>query len=106
MIEENISQEFRLGSIDETRSYFFEQVKENELICRKHKKPCTTLNYTDHFLILASTTIGCISVSTFACLLGVSMGIRISAIGLKICAIVTVIKKYKSIIKKKEKEIW
>ena len=71
---------------------------------RKHKKVCTTLNYVDHFLILASTITGCISISAFASLLGVLIGITSCTIELKICAITTGIKKYKSIIKKKKKK--
>ena len=37
---------------------------------RKHKKVCTTLNYIEHSLILASTITGCISISAFASLIG------------------------------------
>ena len=60
MVEENISQEFRLKSIDETRNYFLEEIKQNELMSKKHKKVCKTLYYIEHFLILASTITGCI----------------------------------------------
>ena len=45
MAEENISQEFRLKNIDERGNYLIEEIKENELMSRKHKKVCTTLNY-------------------------------------------------------------
>ena len=79
--EENISQEFRLKKIDETRNYFHEEIKQNELMSRRHKKVCATLNYTEHFLILASTITGCISISAFASLLGVPIGIASSATG-------------------------
>ena len=58
----------------------------------------------EHFLILASTIIGCISISAFASLFGITVGITRSAIGLKICAITAGIKNYKSIIKKKKKK--
>ena len=44
MTEENISQESRFKNIDETRSYFLEEIKQNELMSKKHKKVCTTLN--------------------------------------------------------------
>ena len=104
MVEENISQEFRLKNIDETRNYLIEEINRNELMSKKHKKVCTTLNYIEHFLILASTITGCISISAFASLLGIPIGITSSAIGLKICAITAGIKKYKSIIKKKKKK--
>ena len=47
---------------------------------RKHKKVGTTLNYIEYFLILASATT-CISISVFASLLGIPIGITSSAIG-------------------------
>ena len=86
MVEEHISQELRLKNIDETRNYFLSK----------------TLIYIKHFLILDSAITGCISISAFASLLGIPVGITSFAIGLKIYAITTGI-KYKSIIKKKKK---
>ena len=59
----------------------------------KHKKICATLNYIDHFLILASAVTGSISISAFACLLAIPIGITSFAIGLKICAITAAIEK-------------
>ena len=47
---------------------------------KKHKKICTTLNYVEHFLILASAIAGCISISAFASLLSKPIGITSSAI--------------------------
>ena len=54
---------------------------------KKHKKVCTTLNYVEHFLILASTINGCISDPAFSSLIRILTGIMSSAIGLKICGI-------------------
>ena len=62
------------------------------MIIRKRKRVCTTLNYIEHFFILASTITGCISISAFASFLGIPIGIRSFAIGLKICAIAAGIK--------------
>ena len=70
---------------------------------KNHKKFFTTINYIEHFLILASAITGYISISGFAPLLGISIGIISSAIGLKICTKTLGIKRYKSIIKKKKK---
>ena len=47
---------------------------------------------------------GCILISTLVFLLGIPIGITSSAIGLKICAITTGIKNYKSIAKKKKEK--
>ena len=71
---------------------------------KKHKKVCTTLNYIEYFLILASAITGCISISAFTSLIRIPIGITSSAIGVKICAIAAGIKKYKSIIKRKKKK--
>ena len=53
------------------------------------------MNYTEHFLILASTIIGCISISVFAFWIGIPIAITSSTTELKICAITAGIKKYK-----------
>ena len=73
---------------------------------KKHKKVCATLNYIVHFLILASTITGCVSISAFSSLVGIPIGISSSAIGLSIFEIPGGTKKYKSIIKKKKRKAW
>ena len=40
----NISQKFRLKSIDETRNYFLEEINQSELTSNKHKKVCTFMD--------------------------------------------------------------
>ena len=77
MIEENISQELRFKNIDETRKYFLEEIEQNELISGKHKKVCTTLNYIELLVVLASTITGCIAISAFASLLGIPIEIMV-----------------------------
>ena len=56
----------------------------------------------EHVLILTSTITGCISISAFAFLIGIPIGIMSSVIGLKFFEITVEIKKYKSSIKKKK----
>ena len=41
--------EIILKNIDETRNYFLEETEQTELMSRKHKKVCTTLNSIEHF---------------------------------------------------------
>ena len=103
MVEENISQQFRSKNIDETSNYFVEEIEQIQLMSKKHKKVCTTLNYIEHFLILASTVTGCISISPFASLVGIPIRITSSAIGLKICAITGGVKTFKSTIRRIKK---
>ena len=79
----------------------------------KYKKTCKylnyaehllILNYVEHLLILVSKVTGCVSISAFASLVGVPVGIKSSAVGIRNCAITAGIKKYKSIIKKKKRK--
>ena len=102
MPEENINQESSLKKI-EIRNYQTEEINQNKLMSKKHKNVCRVLNYIDHLLIVTSTITGCISISAFASLVGVPIGITSLAIRLKICIITAGIKKYKSIIKKNKK---
>ena len=102
MTKENISQEFRLKNIDETRHYLIEEINRNKLISKKHKKVCKTLNYINHFLILGSTITGCVSVSTFVSLVDIPEGITSFTTGIQMRTITALIKKYKSIVKKKK----
>ena len=103
MDEWNISQEFRLKNIDETRNYLIEEINQNKLVSKKYKKVCRTLNYVEHFLILGSRTTGYISISAFASLVGIPIGFTSSEIGWKICSTTAATKNYKSVIKKKGK---
>ena len=58
------------------------------------------MNYFE-LIVLVSEINGCASIYAFASLVGIPIGKMVSAVGLKSWAIPTVIKKYKSIIKKK-----
>ena len=102
MSKENLSQEFRLKNIDETKNYFVEEIEQNELMCKKHKKVCTTLNYIEHsYFSFCSYWMYFNFCFRF---FDIPVGITSSAKGLKICAITAGIKKYKSLIKEKKKK--
>ena len=68
-----------------------------------YKKTCKYLNYVQHLLILVLTITSYVSISAFVSLVWVPVGIASSVVGIKICAITTEIKNYKSIKKKEEK---
>ena len=86
MPKENISQEFRMKSIDEPKSYLIKEINWNELMTKERKKVCITLNYIENPLILAPTITRCVSISSFASVVNILIGIPSSAIELKICA--------------------
>ena len=52
MTKENVSRNFRLKNINESRNYLLDDIKHNEFMCEKHKKVRRTLNYFEHFLFL------------------------------------------------------
>ena len=68
-----------------------EEIKQDELISKRHKKVCKILNYTKHLLILGSSVTRCVSISTFASLVSIP---AVIAIILKICALIAGIKEY------------
>ena len=57
------------------------------------KKTCKNLSYVEHLLILAATVTGCVSIFAFVSLVAIPVGVTSSAVGIKICAITTGIKK-------------
>ena len=65
--------------MEEIRNYFIKEIDQNELIINKHSKVCVET----------------LSISAFASLLGIPIGITSSEIGLKICAITAGIKNNK-----------
>ena len=71
---------------------------------KKYKNVCRILNKIDHLFIVISTNNRSISISAFASLVGIPIGVTSSEITLKICAITAGIKKYSSIMKKKKKK--
>ena len=84
-----------MKNINERKNYFIKEIDQNKLMNRKPKTVCMALNCFEHFLILASAVTECISISVFASLLGIPIGITSSAIGIKICAITATIRNYK-----------
>ena len=80
-------------------------MNQNELMSKKHEKFCRALNYMDNSLLAISAITECVSISDFAPLVDIPIGITSSAIGSKICVITTRIKYCKSIIKNKGRSI-
>ena len=62
-----------MKKIDETKNYLFKKIEQSELKRKKYKKVCTTLNYIENVLILASRIPGSILFSTFVSLVGIAI---------------------------------
>ena len=73
------------------------------MISEKHEKVSRPLKYFEYFLVFISAASACVSISTFASIVAIPVGIASSAIGTKIC-ITEGIKKYQSTNKKKRKK--
>ena len=102
---EEVTLEFRLRKIDETRNYLVEEVNHSDLMTENYKKTCKYLSYVKHLLILVSTVTSCVSISAFTSLVCIPGGITSSALEIKICEITAGIKNYKSIIRKNKKKL-
>ena len=63
------------------------------MISKKHKKIFATLNYIQLSFILIFTITGYVSISAFASLVDIPIGITSSVVGLKICVVTAAIKK-------------
>ena len=74
MVEE-ASLELILRKIDETRNYFLDEIKHNDLMSEKYKKTSNYLNYVGRLHIFVSTVARCVSISAFASLVCVPVGI-------------------------------
>ena len=81
---EEVSLEFRLRKIVETRNDFLDITKHNDLMSGKYKKTCKYLNYVEHLLNVVSTVTGCLSISRFDSLVTIPVGIASSTVGIKI----------------------
>ena len=96
MVKE-VSLEFKSKKIDEARNYLLDVIKHNALLSEQYKKTHKHLNYVEYLLILVSTVTGSISISAFLSLVCVPVGIKSSAVVIKICVITAGVKKYKSV---------
>ena len=93
MAKENSSLDFWLKEIVETRNYPLDEIKHSEFMNENHRNVCKAFNFFEHFLVFVSAFSGRVSISAFALLVGVPVGIASSAVELKNCALTAVIKK-------------
>ena len=99
MAKENVSFDFRLKKIDETRNYLSDETKYNDLLTEKGFK-----NFLAFYCFYFCCQWLCFNFffCTFYSLFGVPVSIASSAIQLKIFVITPDIENYISILKKKK----
>ena len=97
MVKENTSLKIRQKKLDEVKNYLLQDIK-HDLMSKKQKRMCRTLNYFEHSLLFISAVTDCVLIFAFVSLVRIPIGISSSAVLLKICALTAEIKKYKPII--------
>ena len=58
--------------MDETRNYLADRINKKNWIREKHKNVYKVLNYIEHVLDLVSVNTGCVLISSFVSLVGIS----------------------------------
>ena len=82
-----------IKNMKEKINYPIEEINQNVVMSKKHKKVYTFLNDIVHLLITFSMVTACVWISAFVSLVSFCVYIVSSAIGLKICLITRGIKK-------------
>ena len=65
-MSDEVSFQFRLRKIDETRNYLLDEIKHNDLIKEKYKNTSTYLTYVEHLCLLVWTFTGYVSISNIS----------------------------------------
>ena len=69
-MSDEVSFQFRIRKIDETRNYLLDEMKHNDLIKKyinqKKYKSSTYLSYVEHLFLLVSTFTGYVSISNIS----------------------------------------
>ena len=78
----NDQQQFRLNKINEVKDYFTAEIRERELMRKRLSKYIASFGYFDKFLIVLSATSGSISISSFATVIGATVGISSASFSL------------------------
>ena len=82
-----------IKNMKEKINYPIEEINQNVVMSKKHKKVYSFLNDIEHLLITFSMVTACVWISAFVSLVSFCVYIVSSAIGLKICLITRGIKK-------------
>ena len=76
------NQQFKLNKISEIEDYFITEIKERELTRKKLNKYIPFFDYFDKSLIVISVTSGSVSITSFAAVIGIPVGIASASLSL------------------------
>ena len=88
------NQQFRLNKINEIKVYFTAEIKERELMSKRHNKYIASFDYFDKSLIVLSGTSGSISIASFATAIGTPVGIASAILSLNFHCLQDLLKNY------------
>ena len=97
-------QQFRLNKINKIKDYFVAEIKERELMGKRLSKYIVSFDYFDKSLIVSFVTNDNISITSFATVIGATVGIASASFSLAFSISTGIVKKLlKTIRNKKEK---
>ena len=99
------NQQFRLNKISEIEDYFIAEIKERELMSKKLCKYISFFDYFDKSLIILSVTSGSISITSFATVIGIPIGITSAGLSLAFSLCTGLVKKLLKATRNKKKNI-
>ena len=88
------NQQFRLNKISEVEDYFIAEIKERELMSKKRSKYISFFYYFDKSLIVLLVTNDCVSISSFATVIGIPVGITSTSLSLAFSLCTGLVKNY------------
>ena len=97
------NQQFTLNKINEIKNCFIAEIKERELMSKRHSKYITSFDYFEKSLIVLSATSGSISIASFATVIGTLVGIASASLSLTF-SLSTGLKKLLKTTRNKKKE--
>ena len=90
----NDQQQFILNKINKVKDYFVAEIKERELMSKKHTKYIASFDYFDKYLILLSATSGGTSIASFATVIGTPVRIASASFSFAFSITTRVVKNY------------
>ena len=98
------NQQFRLNKISKIEDYFIPEIKEKDLISKNLRKYISLFDYFDKSLIVLSVTSGSISITSFATVIGIPIGITSASLSLAFSLCTGLVKKILKATRDKKKK--
>ena len=99
------NQQFRLNKINEIEEYFIAEIKERELMSKKHSKYISFIDYFDKSLIVLSVTSGGVSIASFVTAIGATIVITSASFSHVFSLCTGLVKKLLKAIRNKKRSI-